>query len=398
MIGALHALAEHSGTVQRVAIVDLDVHHGNGTEDILRRYQRPDKLFFASIHLFDKEAGSEYEFYPGSGEHDSLQDNTVNVALQPLWRSTSSSSGRSPSRRPAAGHTSYRKQFAERVLPALRAFNADVIYLSSGFDGAKDDVGNVKLDSTRRVYGLDLLPTDFEWIAGQVQDVAELCCNGRVISVLEGGYGKVGPPVPLASASAQSPLVLDDLADNCAGHLSALLGQRARTDRGVGRGMFSTPVAGRGTRSTSRPAPASATSGASAPLSSVPPRLSVPARGGSGFRARRSPTAQDQECLPREGNSSAPFEPSPLAAPPLLPVMVGGAARAGSEDAVFWEIDTILKKRSRKKSSGAEYLVSWQGFPSAADNTWEPHANLLQDCPLLLQQFLASPLGSTATE
>ena len=102
--------------------------------------------------------------------------------------------------------------------------------------------------------------------------------------------------------------------------------------------------------------------------------------------------------MPMEGNSSAPFEPSPLAAPPLLPVMVGGAAGASSEDApVFWEIDTILKKRLRKKSSGAEYLVSWQGFPSAADNTWEPHANLLQDCPLLLQQFLASPLGS-ATE
>ena len=194
------------------------------------------------------------------------------------------------------------------MLPALRAFNADVIYLSSGFDGAKDDVGNVKLDSTRRVYGLDLLPTDFEWIAGQVQDVAELCCNGRVVSVLEGGYGKVGPPVPLASASAQSPLVLDDLADNCAGHLSALLGQRARADRGAGRGMFSTPVAGRGTRSTSRSAPASATSGASAPLSSVPPRLSVPARGGSGFRARRSPTsgthfATSDAAPPRRGGA-----------------------------------------------------------------------------------------------
>ena len=70
------------------------------------------------------------------------------------------------------------------------------------------------------------------------------------------------------------------------------------------------------------------------------------------------------------------------------------SADAGAE--VFWEINTVLRKRNRKKGGGVEYLVSWQGFPSAADNTWEPHENLMQDCPLLLQQFLASPAGASS--
>lgn len=61
--GALHALDNH--TCERVAIIDLDVHHGNGTEDIVRRYPQPHRLFFFSLHLYDKD--QTYEFFPGVG-------------------------------------------------------------------------------------------------------------------------------------------------------------------------------------------------------------------------------------------------------------------------------------------------------------------------------------------
>lgn len=66
--GALHALTEHQ--CERVAIIDIDVHHGNGTEDIVRRYQHPSRLFFFSLHLFDQEPTIKYQFYPGTGSVD----------------------------------------------------------------------------------------------------------------------------------------------------------------------------------------------------------------------------------------------------------------------------------------------------------------------------------------
>lgn len=88
-VAALHAMESErwGGKVKKVAIVDFDVHHGNGTEEVIRqRIKDPKKLFFASMHLYDKDPANEWIFYPGSGERDLLQHNIINVAMQPLWR------------------------------------------------------------------------------------------------------------------------------------------------------------------------------------------------------------------------------------------------------------------------------------------------------------------------
>ena len=69
-IGALYALKAYPQVVKKVAIVDVDVHHGNGTEEIIKNHHSPDDLFFYSTHLYDKDAN--YEFYPGSGCFDCL--------------------------------------------------------------------------------------------------------------------------------------------------------------------------------------------------------------------------------------------------------------------------------------------------------------------------------------
>ena len=91
-IGALHALKEYPEKVKKVAIIDFDVHHGNGTEEIVAKYNRENgtrrsHIMFFSAHLFDgARPGSKYEFYPGSGENNNMYGNIVNVPMQPLWR------------------------------------------------------------------------------------------------------------------------------------------------------------------------------------------------------------------------------------------------------------------------------------------------------------------------
>ena len=78
------------------------------------------------------------------------------------------------------------------MIPALRAFNPQLILLSSGFDGAHGDVGNnLKSGNARNsgTSGIDLQPSDFYWATQQIQEVAAVTCDGKVISVLEGGYG-----------------------------------------------------------------------------------------------------------------------------------------------------------------------------------------------------------------
>jgi acetoin utilization deacetylase AcuC-like enzyme len=108
-IGALHALSErHQVRCQKVAIVDIDAHHGNGTEEIVRRAHDSARLFFFSIHLYDNPnstmgkytkglVGKEWSFYPGTGDKDDMAHNIINVPLAPLWRerevSTANSNG-----------------------------------------------------------------------------------------------------------------------------------------------------------------------------------------------------------------------------------------------------------------------------------------------------------------
>lgn len=88
------------------------------------------------------------------------------------------------------GKDLYRQAVVQRLLPALRAFNPSLVLISMGFDPAAGDVGNIKSGAVER--GMDLEPVDFEWVTTEVMKVADMCCGGRVVSVLEGGYGEYG--------------------------------------------------------------------------------------------------------------------------------------------------------------------------------------------------------------
>jgi acetoin utilization deacetylase AcuC-like enzyme len=252
--GGLYAISDDRLLCDRCAIVDIDVHHGNGTEEIVRKCQDPGKLFFFSIHLYDNDKKKrstgnqfQYKFYPGTGSEDDLALNIINVPIIPLWKETpppsqpvqrthntrhkarhqpndtqekeeESQSGThtpregsrasdcmsgsgSPSTNGAspAGHTSstatsgrqaYRQAIQSRLLPALRAFNPDLILISAGFDAAKGDVGNARHERGRERMGLDLEPEDYAWTTRKILEIADICCHGRVVSVLEGGYGR----------------------------------------------------------------------------------------------------------------------------------------------------------------------------------------------------------------
>ena len=138
--------------MNRVAVVDFDVHHGNGTQDIL--WDDAD-AFYASTH--------QYPFYPGSGAsgETGAHNNVVNVPL---------SAG--------TGGDVFRGEMTERILPALAAFKPDIVFISAGFDAHKDDP----------LAALRLVENDFAWVTGQLLKVAGEVCGGRLVSVLEGGY------------------------------------------------------------------------------------------------------------------------------------------------------------------------------------------------------------------
>ncbi len=164
-VGIRHALDVHG--VQRVALVDFDVHHGNGSEDIFKGDER---VLMCSI--FEKG------LYPFSGE-DARGPNMVNVGL--------------PSR---SGSQAFREAVTHQWLPALEAFRPQLIYVSAGFDAHReDDMGN-----------LGLVEADYEWVTRQLMEVARRHCGGRVISCLEGGY------------------VLSPLARSAAAHVKVLIG------------------------------------------------------------------------------------------------------------------------------------------------------------------------------
>ncbi len=164
-VGILHAL-EHHG-LQRVALIDFDVHHGNGSEDILQNDKR---ILMCSI--FEKG------LYPFSGEN-STATNMVNVGL--------------PSR---SGSAKFREAVTMQWIPALDAFQPQLIYISAGFDGHReDDMGN-----------LGLVEADYAWVTKQLMDVARRHCQGRMISCLEGGY------------------VLSPLARSATAHVKVLIG------------------------------------------------------------------------------------------------------------------------------------------------------------------------------
>ena len=156
-IGALHAL-NNCGGINKVAIVDFDVHHGNGTEEIIKIIDRPEELFFASVHLFDDN------FYPGSGDSDSVADNCMNIAINPLWNGKGGQDIN-------CGRNAFRNGISQRLLPAMRAFNPDIVLISAGFDGAKNDIGNKRDGNRLGDGGLDLSKEDFHYCVGLCKQV-----------------------------------------------------------------------------------------------------------------------------------------------------------------------------------------------------------------------------------
>jgi len=229
MVGALHAL--NSGDVRRVAIVDIDVHHGNGTEEICRRVHdalppgEASKLLFVSTHILDNN-GDKASFYPGTGEDSDLVANVLNVPLAPLWRRKVIA----PKTRAERfyldhfGRAEFRRAIVQRVAPAVRAFNPELIVVSAGFDAANHDLGNQRMGGPSSA-GFDLTTEDFHWIAGEMARLADVCCNSRLVCVLEGGYGESDESAATRSKSpsAASKIDRDPLARNVEAFIEGLV-------------------------------------------------------------------------------------------------------------------------------------------------------------------------------
>ncbi|MGU3494482.1 histone deacetylase family protein [Xanthobacteraceae bacterium A53D] len=166
-IAARHAQAKYG--ISRVTIVDFDVHHGNGTQEI---FWADDSVLYASTH--------EMPLYPGTGAvgEVGITGNIVNAPLR---------SGDAGDR--------FKEAFEERILPRLNNFQPELVIISAGFDAHKNDP----------LASLRLVDTDFAWVTKKLMDVADKHAEGRVVSVLEGGYD------------------LEGLATSAAAHVTALM-------------------------------------------------------------------------------------------------------------------------------------------------------------------------------
>jgi acetoin utilization deacetylase AcuC-like enzyme len=156
--------------IDRAAIVDFDVHHGNGSQEIFWADQ---SVMYCSTH--------QMPLFPGtgavieSGEHDTI----VNAPL-----------------RPGDGRDAFRAAFESRILPRLREFRPELIVISAGFDAhMRDPLANINLDED-----------DFAWATQTIMEVADRFADGRIVSVLEGGYD------------------LSALGNSVAAHVAALMG------------------------------------------------------------------------------------------------------------------------------------------------------------------------------
>ncbi len=149
-IAAKHALDHHG--LSRVAIVDFDVHHGNGTQDLLWNEAR---CLFASSH--------QMPLYPGSGSRSETgaHGQIVNAPL-----------------REGSGGGVMREAYETLIFPALSAWKPELILISAGFDAHADDP----------LAGLEWQAEDYRWLTERLSDIAHQQCAGRVVSCLEGGY------------------------------------------------------------------------------------------------------------------------------------------------------------------------------------------------------------------
>ncbi len=148
-VGAAHVLAQHG--IERVAAIDFDVHHGNGTQDI---FWSDPRVLYASTH--------QAPLYPGTGARDERGvGNIVNAPLPP-----------------GAGSREFRAAIDSVVLPALEAFAPQFVFVSAGFDAHRlDPLANLVLQTD-----------DYAWVTACLVDLAERHAQGRLVSTLEGGY------------------------------------------------------------------------------------------------------------------------------------------------------------------------------------------------------------------
>ncbi len=166
-IAARHAQRQHG--VGRAAVVDFDVHHGNGSQDI---FWSDETVMYCSTH--------QMPLYPGTGSPDERgeHDNIVNAPL-----------------RAGDGGEQFRAAFERVILPRLNAFTPEFLVISAGFDAhARDPLAS-----------LNLLEADFDWVTHKLMEVADASAQGRIVSVLEGGYD------------------LQGLANSAAAHVGALM-------------------------------------------------------------------------------------------------------------------------------------------------------------------------------
>jgi len=149
-VGALHARAVHG--LQRIAVMDFDVHHGNGTQDI---FQDDPDLLYCSTH--------QSPLYPGTGDAGEKGEygNCVNAPLPAM-----------------AGSPEFRHAMTHVILPAIDHFKPDLILISAGFDAHSRDP----------LASLHLMDDDFAWATRKLGDLARTHCGARIVSVLEGGY------------------------------------------------------------------------------------------------------------------------------------------------------------------------------------------------------------------
>ena len=148
-VGALHARARHG--LERIVVVDFDVHHGNGTQ---AAFAGDANLMYVWTH--------QWPLYPGTGSPGERGvGNILNMTLAPY-----------------AGSAEFREAFADSLLPAIEDFRPEMVFISAGFDGhAHDPLAN-----------LELTDDDFGWVTRELVAIADRHAGGRVVSTLEGGY------------------------------------------------------------------------------------------------------------------------------------------------------------------------------------------------------------------
>jgi acetoin utilization deacetylase AcuC-like enzyme len=143
------AYARQHYHLQKVAILDFDVHHGNGTEDIFT--DQPEVLFCSTF---------QHPFYPFSGTGET-SSNIINTPLSAT-----------------AGSEEFRQAVTQNWLPALNKFEPEMLFISAGFDAhAEDEMSQIRL-----------YDSDYRWVTDELKAVADRHCKGRIVSVLEGGY------------------------------------------------------------------------------------------------------------------------------------------------------------------------------------------------------------------